>query len=39
MVRVPAKGRFVAYLAYLANRDRDLVQPMFEAEVLALALR
>ena len=36
MVRVPAKGRFVAYLA---NRDRDLVQPMFEAEVLALALR
>ena len=38
MVRVPAKGRFVAYLAN-RDRDRDLVQPMFEAEVLALALR
>lgn len=36
MVRVPAKDRFVAYLA---NRDLKLIQPLFEAKVIALALK
>lgn len=36
IVRVPSKDRFVAYLA---NRDLELVQPLFEAKISALALK
>lgn len=35
-IRVPSKDRFIAYLA---NRDLALVQPLFEAKVSALAVK
>lgn len=35
-VRVPSKDRFVAYLA---NRDLELVQPLFETKITTLAVK